>query len=49
MGEILKADRVFLNGKIITVDHDDKIAEAAAVKDGKFLATGKTGDIRERP
>ena len=32
-----KADLVLLNGKIITVDPMDTIAEAVAVKDGKII------------
>lgn len=45
MKELLGADRVFVNGKIITVDQADSIVEAVAVKDSKFLATGSTVEI----
>ncbi len=47
MRDLLKADRVVVNGKIITVDREDSIVAAVAVKDGKFLATGSTEEIME--
>ena len=34
------ADSIYTNGTIITVDADESIAEAVAVKDGKILAVG---------
>ena len=36
----LKPDKVLLNGKIVTVNEDFGIAEAVAIKDGKFVAVG---------
>lgn len=39
------ADTVLYNGKIITADDDFSMAEAIAIRDGKFLAVGKTADI----
>jgi predicted amidohydrolase YtcJ len=45
MKDFFSADRVLINGKIITVDRTDSIVEAVAVKDGKFLATGSTPEI----
>jgi len=45
MKEFFCADRVLINGKIITVDHADSIVEAVAIKDGKFLANGSTPEI----
>jgi predicted amidohydrolase YtcJ len=44
---LLYADKVLINGKIITVDMDDSIVAAVAIKDGKFLATGSTDEIME--
>jgi predicted amidohydrolase YtcJ len=41
-----KIDLILLNGKIITVDRNDTIAEAVAVRDGKIAAVGATQDIR---
>ncbi|MCW4050043.1 MAG: amidohydrolase [Candidatus Bathyarchaeota archaeon] len=43
----LKADMVLVNGKIITVDRQDSVVEAVAIKDGKFIAIGKTEEIRK--
>ncbi len=37
---IAYADMVLYNGKILTVDEQFSIAEAAAIRDGKFLAVG---------
>ena len=36
------------NGKIVTVDNDFSIAEAAAVKDGKFMQVGTEDSVLER-
>ncbi len=34
------ADLILMNGKILTVDPEDSVADAVAVKDGKIVATG---------
>ena len=34
------ADKVFVNGKILTVDERSSIVEAVAVSDGRFIAVG---------
>jgi len=39
------ADLILINGKIITVDENDSIAEAVAVKDGLILAVGTNDNI----
>ncbi|MEP7258765.1 MAG: amidohydrolase, partial [Flavitalea sp.] len=39
------ADTILINGKIITVDHDFSVAEAVAIKNGKFMAIGKNKTI----
>lgn len=36
------ADAVFYNGKVITADEQFTIAQAVAIRDGKFLAVGTT-------
>jgi len=41
------ADTVLLHGKIITVDPQDSIAEAVAIKDGKIIAVGTDQFVRE--
>jgi predicted amidohydrolase YtcJ len=40
------ADTVYVNGKIITVDRAFTIAQAVAVKDGKFVAVGTSDEMR---
>jgi len=42
----LTADTVLLNGKVITVDERFSIAQAVAMKDGKFLAVGSDTEIK---
>jgi len=42
----LHPDMVLFNGKIVTVDEDFSIAEAVAVKGGKFIAVGSNAQIR---
>ncbi len=44
--ELFYADRVLVNGKIITVDEDDSIVEAVAIKGKRFLAVGSTEEIK---
>jgi len=39
------ADVVYTNGKIYTVDKTQPWAEAAAIKDGKFLVVGSVDDV----
>ncbi len=43
---VLHPDMVLFNGKIVTVDEDFSIAEAVAVKGGKFIAVGSNAEIR---
>jgi predicted amidohydrolase YtcJ len=43
----VKADAVYFNGKIITVNSKMPAAEAVAVKDGKFLAVGDADAIKK--
>src|SRR5882762_3040082 len=42
------ADVVFINGKVFTADGRSAIAEAFAVKDGRFIAVGTTAAMRTR-
>ena len=39
------ADLIFRNGKVITLDAMDSIAEALAIGDGRILATGTNEEI----
>ena len=41
------ADTVLLNGKIITVDENDRIAQAVAIAGGKIVAVGTNDEIRK--
>ena len=43
--EKIGVDLLLLNGKVITVDADDTVTEAVAVKDGKILMTGLSDEI----
>jgi predicted amidohydrolase YtcJ len=42
---VLFADRVLLNGKILTVDAADSVAQALAIKAGRILAVGTNPEI----
>jgi predicted amidohydrolase YtcJ len=42
------ADRVLVNGRIITVDAKDSVAEAVAIRDGKIVAVGTNAQIEAR-
>ncbi len=41
----IKADRIFINGTVLTIDSVNSIKQAVAIKDGKILAVGSTEDI----
>ncbi|MEM2465484.1 MAG: amidohydrolase [Candidatus Bathyarchaeia archaeon] len=43
----LIADCVLINGKIITLDHSDTIAEALAIKDGRIIGVGSNATIEK--
>lgn len=45
--EELRADLVLMNGKIMTIDKDDSIEEAVAIKNGRIEAIGKNHEIRQ--
>src|SRR5262245_20663716 len=40
------ADRVLLNGQVLTVDANDSVAEAVAISGGRIVAVGSTSDVR---
>lgn len=40
------ADLLFVNGRVITVDPADTVAEALAVRDGVIVAVGSEADVR---
>jgi predicted amidohydrolase YtcJ len=39
------ADRILVNGRILTVDAQDRVAEAIAIRGGRILAVGTTAEI----
>jgi hypothetical protein len=39
------ADRILVNGNVLTVDAEDTIAQALAIKDGRILAVGTNEEI----
>ncbi len=40
------ADTALVNGKVLTLDQRENLAEALAVRDGKIVAVGRSADIR---
>jgi predicted amidohydrolase YtcJ len=46
MAQQQRAQLVVLNGKVVTVDSAFTIAEAIAIRDGRFVAIGKSADVR---
>ncbi len=43
----MKADTAYINGKIITMDPEESLAEAVAIKFGRFLKVGSNGEVNE--
>ncbi len=41
------ADMILMNGKVLTVDADDRIVEAVAVKDGVIQAAGSYDELKQ--
>jgi predicted amidohydrolase YtcJ len=39
------ADRILTGGRILTVDAEDRVVEALAIRKGRILATGTTAEI----
>jgi predicted amidohydrolase YtcJ len=39
------ADRILVGGRVLTVDTQDRVAEAIAIRDGRILAVGTTEEI----
>ena len=45
MSGVLAPELVLVRGKVVTVDAQDSIVEAVAIKDGKILALGSSDDV----
>jgi predicted amidohydrolase YtcJ len=41
-------DTILINGKVLTVDAQDNVAQAVAIANGKITAVGTTADIQRR-
>jgi predicted amidohydrolase YtcJ len=41
------ADLILVGGRVLTVDARDRVAEAIAIRDGRILAVGTTGEIEQ--
>ncbi len=47
--DVLAPERILHNGKIVTVDQDFSIAQAVAIRNGRFLAVGFSPRARPPP
>jgi len=47
MGQETKADQVYYNGIVYTVDDENPWAQAFAIKDGKFIAVGANEQVNQ--
>lgn len=45
--DVAAPDTILVNGNIVTVDKNFSIAQAVAIKDGKFMAVGTNSSIKE--
>ena len=43
-----KADLILVNGQFHTVDRENPVAEAVAVRDGKFLEVGTVAEVMQQ-
>lgn len=43
-----KPDTIYVNGKIYTMDENNTVVEALAIKDGKIIQTGSSKEINEK-
>ncbi|WNS74997.1 amidohydrolase [Bacillus sp. DTU_2020_1000418_1_SI_GHA_SEK_038] len=41
----MKADKIFINGEVITVDPHNSVAEAVAIKGNRIIAVGSTEEV----
>jgi predicted amidohydrolase YtcJ len=48
MARAQATDTILINGKILTVDGQDSVAQAVAIANGKTVAVGTTADIQGR-
>ena len=43
----MKADIIFINGEVVTIDQTNRVVESVAVKDNRILAVGSNHETRE--
>lgn len=41
------ADKIYINGTVLTIDSANSIAQAVAIKDGKIVTVGSTADMQK--
>jgi predicted amidohydrolase YtcJ len=46
IAESLSADLILLNGKVVTMDDSDQVAEAVAIKGGRIAAVGSDATVQ---
>lgn len=44
---LMKADFVFINGEVVTVDQNNRIVESVAVKENKIIAVGSNKEVQK--
>jgi len=44
--DVAPADRILINGNVLTVDAQDTVAEAIAIRDGRIIAVGENEEIQ---
>ena len=45
-GRPAMTDLILVNAKVTTLDRENPVAEAVAIRDGKFLAVGSQAEVR---
>ncbi|MFD2682270.1 amidohydrolase [Bacillus seohaeanensis] len=43
----MKADSVFINGEVVTVDQNNRVVEAVAIKENRIIAVGSNKEVEE--
>ncbi|WP_019413075.1 amidohydrolase [Paenisporosarcina sp. TG20] len=43
----MKADLVFINGEVVTVDHRNRVVEGVAIKDNRIIAVGSNTEVQQ--
>lgn len=44
---MMKADLVFINGEVVTIDHDNRVLEGVAIKDNRIIAVGSNREVQQ--